>query len=98
MLAPRRCALTQSAASVTSFTGRARGEGRTANGTAHGLSDSDMQMMSAYNLPIAQLYCYLPTAPILDNATLDSITTAMQVWPQMISLERCQSTASSGRQ
>ena len=60
--------------------GACTGEGRTANGTkARGLDLAAMQEMAQYNLTIAQVYCYLPTTPTLDNATLESITTAMQV-------------------
>ena len=48
----------------------------TGEGTS-GLSDDAIKELATYNLTVAQVYCYLPTAPTLDNQTLLSIETAM---------------------
>lgn len=42
-----------------------------------GLTLDDLKRMEQYNLTVAQVYCYLPTTPILDNATLKSVQTSM---------------------
>jgi hypothetical protein len=48
----------------------------TGEGTS-GLSDDAIKELATYNLTVAQVYCYLPTTPTLDNQTLLSIETAM---------------------
>lgn len=45
--------------------------------TRHGLSEDALKQMASFNLTVAQVYCYLPTDPTLDNKTLMAVETAM---------------------